>query len=203
MFKAQKTAKADAPDQPDPLAPSAEYLAAVAHYREISERHAELFNAESGMRLARSMAASGDNKRVPEKLRATAHPYIKLARKRPEKISENLLDVQDELAEFLPIFFAETEAIAAAKRRETNRLAGLLQPRHRAAVREMASALEQLSRATEAEREVRAELARRAPLPTSPNLPDLSGELLLGCMFEHDGRLWSWARHIRKLGILQ
>ncbi len=203
MLNLRKTTDADVTDAPDPLAPSEEYQTAQAHYAEVSAKHREMRARDEGLRLAISIAASGEGKRVPSHLHEKARPFKKLAVKRPEKVADLLADVRDEIEEHTPIYFAANEAIAAAKRRETNRLACELQPRHRAAVKAMAAALEALSRAMEHEIGARAELARLAPQPTSPNLPDMSGELGTGMMFEHDGIMWLWARRVRQLGILK
>jgi len=201
MLKAKFKA---AEDTADPLAPSAEFIEAKKRQAEISARHRDLTERSEGLDLAVSMASSpGDSRRVPDALKQRAQPYRKLAQKRPHKVADMIDECRLEFEEFLETYYAETEAWAISQRRETNRIACLLQPAQRAAVRVMASAIESLSQATADERECRAELRRLAPLPESPNLPDLSSGLEVGCLSDWGGPAWRWARQIRKLKILE
>ena len=186
------------------MAPSPELLEARARWTEISAKHRDLTERSEGLTLATSLASSPeDSRRVPDALKPRAKPYRKLAQKRPHKVADMIDECRLEFEEFLETYYAETEAWAVSQRRETNRLGCLLQPRQRAAVRAMATAMEALSQATADECDVRDELRQRAPLPASPNLPDLSGDLELGTLADHGGRAWNWARRIRKLGILE
>src|SRR5688572_10999475 len=96
--------------------------------------------------------------------REIAGTNLALAMRRPEKLGERLTDLQFERDELHPAFCREYEAYEAAVRAETTRQALLLQNRQKQAVKSIASALESLSQAISAEREVRAELASKAPL---------------------------------------
>ena len=89
-----------------------------------------------------------------------------------------------------------------AQRSETNRVAVGLQDGHRVAVREIATALEALSRAVAGEREIHDELRRLAPMPESPNLPNMHGDLLDAAVSEWGSTAWRWARRLQKLKIL-
>ena len=188
----------------DAMAPSAEFLEAKARWTEISAKHQELVEKRDALGLALSLAASPENaRRVSDAVRQFAHPYKKLAERRRSKAIAEREDTVYALDEMTPAHSAEAEIWAAVRQRETNRLGCLLQPRHRAAVKAMAAAMEALSRATADECDVRDELRRLAPLPISPNLPDLSSDLCLGQMADWGGVAWTWARRLRTLGILE
>lgn len=193
------------PRQPQQeTAEPSDFEIARARYAEVCEKRRALEARHQGLKMALSLAANpGDVHRVPDTLKNLAHPNLKLARKRPEKVATMAADVRDELDELMATFPDEHERWQAAQRRETERVAGELQGRHRAAVTDMVKAVEKLSRAIDDERQVRAELARVAPLPTSARLPDLSAELLIGALGERDSPASNWARRLRKLGILK
>ena len=200
-----RTARKASPETDvDPLAPSAEFLAATARWSEASAKHAELIDAIDGRKLALSLALHPeDADRVPAHLREKAEPYRRVAQRRRDRVISDLADAEIELAEYKPTFQAEHEAYQAALRHETNRLSAILQPQHREAVVAIGAALEQLSRAIVAEREVRADLARIAPLPTSANLPDLSGDLQVGCLGDWQSPAWEWRRRCHQIGVFK
>ena len=186
-----------------PPAGLSEFEAAAARWNEIRGTRNALLDKIASCRLAISMANNpGDNGNVPDPLRAKAEPYLRDARKWPEKLREIIGETELELENINKTYSDENDLWEAARRRETNRLALALQPKHRAAVRRMADAIEALSAAIADERECRAELRRIAPLPESPNLPDLSSDLLVGCVSEYNAPAWHWARRIRKMNIL-
>ena len=72
-----------------------------------------------------------------------------------------------EIEDSAKAFQAERDAFNEAVRTESNRIATELAPTHKAAVRRIATAIEELSRAVTAERAVREEFARLAPEQTS------------------------------------
>ncbi len=202
MSKAKfKTVEAAAPD---PLAPSPEFLEARALWAEVDAKRRKLIESRDGLQLAISITANPINsQRMPEGLRQKAHPYLKLARKRRAKALADSDEISIEIEDTAPDYFAASEGWHGAKRSETNRIGAHLQTGQRAAVRIMVKAVEDLSAAMAAERECRAELRRLAPLPESPNLPDLSSGLEVGCLSDWGGPAWRWARQIRKLQILE
>ena len=187
----------------DSLAPSVEFEAAKSHWNEISAKHVELVDRTDGMRLAISFALHGIDKHTPAHLREKAKPYMRTADRRPVKFAEEIEDAETELADFKPKLGVENEAWQAALRRETDRLGATLQPRHREAVVSIGAALEALSQAILAERQVRADLARLAPLPTSANLPDLSSTLQVGCLGDWDSPAWNWRRRCHQIGVFK
>ena len=97
-------------------------------------------------------------------------------------------------------FQAERDAFNEAVRTESNRIATELAPTHKAAVRRIATAIEELSRAVTAERAVREEFARLAPEQTSARSA-LDG--IWGSLADPNGMLSNWARTARKLGYLE
>lgn len=187
----------------DTPSPAAEYAAAAHHWGEcIGERDCLVAKVEA-IRLAFSLARSGDNDLTPKNLVDAARPYRRLASKRPAKLTDDLAVIEQQIIDHHKDMAAEADAWSRARRRETNRLAVELQPRHRAVVKAMGGAIEALSQAIADEREVREELRRRAPLPDSANLPDLSSDLLIGTVADFGGPANTWARRVRKLGILE
>jgi hypothetical protein len=114
----------------------------------------------------------------------------------------SLLDhVQERMEAEQPAWIAACEAWSAACIRETARIARSLQPRQRTAVRKIAGAVEGLSAAMAEERAVRKELAEKAPLPSSSELPDLS--MGFGGLEAWDSPFSAWGRKVRQLGILR
>lgn len=202
MLRKTKSAAAET-DQADPLAPSPEFTQALQRWRAVSEKRTELLDRVDGLKFAISVGQSSESPDMPDNLRVKAEPFLATAHKRPQRAQAALEDAEDEFSNFLPKYFAESDAFKAAQRRETNRIAMLLQPRHREAVMAMVAAVEDLSRAIAAEREVRQELRERAPLPESATLPDFSSELGLGCIYEPGGIAWRWVRRLRKIGLIK
>ena len=183
----------------DPGAPSAEFEAARERWSELSATHGKLNGAIEGMRSARAMVGAAA---VPEVLKEQIKPYARLARLHPQKLNEQLADAEYEFEQFLPKYVAGKEEFDAACSRETNRIALALQPRHRAAVMAMATAVEMLSQAIADEREVRAELRRIAPSGTSANLPDVSTCLAIGTLDDWRAPAAEWRRLVRRIGVL-
>ena len=201
MTKLEKTKANGA----DPLAPSKQYLAAEKHWRELDAARAQLINQIEGGKLALSLSRSpGDAGRLPERLKKLQEPYLKLAEDDPENLAERIKRAHRDLGALSDGDGESTfDAWQGAQRRETNRIAKLLQPAHRAAVVKMVKAVELLSQAIIAERAVLAELAERAPLGQSMFLPDLGCELHVGTLADYDSPLWRWARRVRELKIFK
>ena len=190
----------------DAMAPSSEFIEARKRWAEISAKHSELTERHDGLETAASLARNPqDARRVSEATKAKAFPYKKLAQKRGGKVIGMIDDLLDEIEESAPAYFAEAEDWRLAQQREVNRVACLLQPRQRQAVKAMVHAVEALSQAIADERAVRDDLRRLAPFSQtgSPNLPDLSSDLEVGCLSDWGGIASNWAKRLRKLGILE
>ena len=180
-----------------------EFEAAEARWKEFRDKDRELIEREEGLKLAlASSSSSGIDDRMPQHLRDRAEQIAQGVR-RPQELNALLERVHDEIADFKPKLSEEYETYQAARRRETNRLAGELQPRHRSAVKAMAKALEALSLAMTEEIDTRAELVRVAPEHLSSKLPDCSTGLLVGTLADWNSPASEWARAMRKLTILE
>ena len=131
----QKTAEPPVPD----------FETARARWTEFRDKDRDLTDRHEGVKLALTFAKGGVGNLTPQHLRDKAEPYLKLAKRRPRMLAAQLDDLLDEIEDFKPKLGVEHELYQAARRRETNRLAGELQPRHRAAIKAMAKALESLS----------------------------------------------------------
>ncbi len=187
------------------LAPSKQYLAAERHWRELDAARARLISEIEGGKLALSLSRSpGGAGRVPERLKKLQEPYLKLAEDDPENLAERIKRAHRDLGALRDGKASDSfEVWQGAQRRETNRIAKLLQPAHREAVVKMVKAVEALSQAIIAERAVLAELAERAPLGQSMFLPDFGCELHVGTLADYDSPLWRWARRVRELKIFK
>ena len=180
-----------------------EFEAAEARWKECRDKDRDLIEREEGLKLAlTSSSSSGIDNRTPQHLRDRAEQIVQGVR-RPQELNSLLEHVHDEIADFKPKLGAENEAWQGAQQRETNRFGALLQPRHREAVVSIGAALEALSQAILSERQVRAELVRLAPLPTSANLPDLSSTLQVGCLGDWDSPAWNWRRRCHQIGVFK
>jgi hypothetical protein len=187
-------------EPPPKLSP---YETACQRWRGFDAKRKELIERIDGMRLAYSFARSEDMTQVPAHLVEKAKPFMIEARRRPARLVENISELEDERAEQASVIQAERELHQAAQRAETNRIANELQPRHKAAVKAMAAAMEKLSQAIADEREVREELKKSAPLPNSAKLPDLFSDLLVGTLADWGSPMWKWAKKVRDLGALK
>lgn len=179
-----------------------EFEAAEARWDEINGTHTELVEREEAMRLALSLAVSKNTDRVPQHLRDKAAPHLKLAQRRRPKLIDALADLTEEIQDHNPVAHAAREEWERAQRAETNRIALGLQGRHRSAVKEIATALEALSRAIAAEQDCHDELRRQAPKPTSPNLPDLHSDFHDMAVSQWGSTAWHWAKCVRDLKII-
>jgi hypothetical protein len=120
----------------------------------------------------------------------------------PRQIRRELEEVQetvDALTEQAP---AEFQAWELARRAEADRIALELQPAHRAAALAIARAVEQLSAAIIAERQVRAEFAAFGLEPESGYLPDASSRLRAGTLAEFESNVSAWRRDMLRLGVI-
>lgn len=181
---------------------------AMTEFNRIQEKREKLFQSLEGMKLARSFSVTSGKlsdveDRVPDHLKEKAKPYFDMAVGRPNKLLESILDAEDSISKIAPEFIAAHENLEAEKRHETNRVAEQFQPKHRETVKRMVQALEDLSQAMADEKEVRAQFAKAAPLPTSSRLPDLSIEHFCGSITDWGSPAWEWARKIRKLEIVR
>lgn len=181
----------------------AEFESAKTAWTEAQTKHRELHDRLEAMELARSLAsAPGAKPAMPDHLRKRAKPFLKLATRNREKLVRDIADLKYACEDFQPIYVAAHEAWEFAQNELTNRIAIGLQDVHQAAVKQIAEALESLSRAIAAEREVHAELGRLAPKSMSGYLPNMSNELWDFAVSEWGSKAWRWAKRARELKIL-
>lgn len=178
---------------------------ARAVWLEVEAAHTELRDRIEGLEAALGSTGLGKvDARVPDHVRAKAAPFMDLVSnpRGLKKAARQLENARDELADRQPLYADARTAWELAQRRRTNEIAGDLQPRQREAVKAIAAALENLSKAIAAERAARAELKSMAPLPESAKLPDLSGDLLDMAISEWHSTAWHWSQKITKLGVI-
>lgn len=123
--------------------------------------------------------------------------------KRRPKAIDDLAELTDRIQEHAPILATARDDLARAKRNATNEAALTLQPRHKAAVRRIADALENLSRALAEEADLHDELRRTAPLAESKFMPDMHSDLHDMALSKRGSRASEWARKARTLKILE
>jgi chromosome segregation ATPase len=186
--------------KPDP--PTA-WQTAQARYRAAFETRQELMRSVEARTLALSLARNPTAAACSrtDDARKEAGPFLKIAARRPEVLEEEIRALGYEIEDTAKAFQAERDAYNEAVRAESNRVATELAPKHQAAVRRIAKAIEELSRACSAERDIRAEFAARAPEPVSARLPPMDG--VWGCLGEANSMLSGWARVARRLGYLE
>ena len=189
--------------KPRTAEPVSEFDAAKARWIEATAKHRELVERAEAMELALKFTSEDAVGRAPQHLREKAGPFLKLAAKRRPKVIEQLADTEVEIEDSTPMYQVDRDLYQAACRRETSRIARDLQPRHRAAVKAIATALEALSLAIEEETTTRAELAHVAPERVSAHLPDCSHDLVVGTLADWNSPASAWARRMRKLSVLE
>jgi uncharacterized protein YukE len=120
------------------------------------------------------------------------------------RLHQQLEDVREELEAIQGQVAAEHDLWQAALAAEHERVALTLQPRHRQAVEAIGQAVEQLSQAITAEREVREEMQATGLAPLgSALLPDCSSMLRVGTLDEWSSRASAWARDMHRIGIIR
>ncbi|MFZ2652022.1 MAG: hypothetical protein WA210_18140 [Burkholderiaceae bacterium] len=188
--------------KPEPASVS-DYDKAKMRWTEVSSARNAVAHNIRRRHLAQSIAfyneASQD--RTARVREIAGADYIRLATRRPEEFARETRELEFQFEESAAAFAAEVDAWNSARRTESNRIARELQPSHRNAVKEIAAALESLSRAIGSERAVRAEFARLAPEPVSALLPGMSPTI--GTLGEWASQPAQWSRSARKNGYLQ
>lgn len=181
-----------------------EFEAAQSEFKAVQGKHMEMCGRLETMKLAQNYAGAKDitKTNAPAHLQERAKPFMKLAGRRPEKFREQIEDLWIEIEEHQPFYTRANEIWQAAMQAETARIAIELQPRHREAVRNIATAFEDLSKAIADEQALHAELKQTAPLPVSNYMPRLTDEFGDICLSVWGSRAWRWVRHVKKLKII-
>ena len=180
------------------------YEKAESRWAALDGERQALARTVTGAKLALSMARSRNADRVPQHLREATAEFAEEAETAPHrleaKINKDHARLRKLEQEKVPI---EYERLAAARRARTNELAASMQPEHRAIIQRMTDAVQALSDAILAERELHARLKREAPLDTSAKLPNVSQILGTGALSDRDSQLWAYRAFINRLGILK
>lgn len=150
-------------------APDALEIAATA-LAEVRAREAEIISRVSAMKLALSYRVGGAHPDVNPEFDASAAPYLIKASRWPDQLAEDIDNLEHELAELKPTILGATEDYQEKAEKATDAIARTLRPAYLNSIREIAKALETLSRALETERRLQEELRRRAPLAGSQML---------------------------------
>ena len=205
-----RSSPAVAPDpvvaEPTDLELSADFLAEQKSYRGVREEHRRLQTEAEG---ARAVATLDGMSRADREQRQVAHLNQKAAaflagRTLTARELARALETTDEaVVTHEPTVEAAKHRFYRARDAEILRLAHLLKPDHRAAVLQLARALEVVSAAIEAERAVRAKLTAAGIGDAPAVLPDTSAELGLGTFDEWNSRLSEWRRKYHVLGVLK
>lgn len=122
-------------------------------------------------------------------------------RPKVRKLEKLLETTRDELEDIIVKVPAAGEVIAAEKSRKAAEVAAELQPAHRAAVQEIAKALEALSAAVVREVEIRAELTRRTGEICNSRLPILLFPGV-GALDDFSSPAAAWFRMAERHGLL-
>ena len=121
----------------------------------------ELISRLEGARMALGLAESppGDGEQRSALVEEKAKAYLDGRRADPDRLRREIRELQDQVADAADQHAAESEAWRLALEAEQQRLAEICRPKHAAAVRQIARAVEMLSAAVQTERDVRAGLA--------------------------------------------
>lgn len=186
---------------PPTLDVAAEYAAAESAWCDIRARTREVRSEIERRRLASSFALLSE---VPERSRdlaATVADLITATRRSPLKAASDLEALEFDLAVLQPQHVAAHEAYTVARNAMAAQVAMTFRDRHLEATKEIVAAIDSLSAALQAERDIRAEYAAVSPEPTSIHLPDISRDLSQMDLSRWDSIAAVWARRVRNFGV--
>jgi hypothetical protein len=159
MALARKTA-------PPPAAPT-EFEAAQARWRAIRDRRRAMIDRLEGARSAHDAAGLPFDE-LPDTTKTRIIKYLDNRRMSLDRIRREISEIEDSLQVFDEEHAAEAEVWKRAKAAEEARLVATVRPAHREVVIQIARAVQSLSDAVEAERELLAEAhAAGASLPAA------------------------------------
>jgi len=189
--------------KPDPPAPdvAAEFAAAETAWRDVNARMREVRTEIDRRQLASNFAPFSD---IPERSRdlaATVADLITVTRRSPLKAASDLEALEFDLAVLQPQHVAAHEAYTVARNAMAAQLAMTFRDRHLEATKQIVAAIDALSAALQAERDIRAEYAAVSPEPQSHLLPDISRDLSQMDLSRWDSIAAVWARRVRNFGV--
>jgi hypothetical protein len=177
----------------------------AAYQAAATERHALRARAaalEAALTLSGYQPVEGDSAHGLRLLAAQAETVLQGRQLGATQLRLELETVREQQRAFAERFRAAEEAWERARAMEAARLARELRPRHQAAVRALAAAVEQLSAAIAAERSARAALPAELAPRGHDLLPNASGDLLLGTLDDDRSLASAWTQRMRLLGLL-
>ena len=188
-----------------PLKAASPFQGARARWNAAQAEHQALLERIEGLEAALVLTGMlpGEPDQERNRVVATrAERYLQGRQISRRRLALELEETRETLPASLERLHEERSAFDRASRDEAERAAKALVPHHRAAVLDLAKAVEVLCRSIAAEAAVRQEFARTAPEPASLLLPDVGSELLLGTLDDYHSPASAWARRLRSLGVL-
>lgn len=196
--------KSSAALKPDPPAidVAAEYESALATWRDVDGKMKDLHRQIERRRLARNLAAFAE---IPERSKAIAADVTGLiiaSQRSPLKAASDIEALEFDLAELQPRHVAAHESYIRARGAMSAAIAQTFRERHLAATRGIVAAVDAVSAALQAEKDVRSDFAAIAPEATSCLLPDVASDLREMDLSRWDSKASIWARRVRNFGVL-
>jgi hypothetical protein len=189
--------------KPDPPAPDVTdiFVAAESTWRATNAEMRELRTEIERRQLASNFTPFSD---IPERSRdlaATVTDLITATRRSPLKAAADLESLEFDFAVLQPKHTRAHEAFIAARNAMAAQIAMTFRDRHLEATKQIVAAIDALSAALQAERDIRAEYAATSPEPTSIHLPDISRDLSQMDLSRWDSIAAVWARRLRHFGV--
>ncbi|MET4041757.1 hypothetical protein ABIC03_003448 [Bradyrhizobium sp. RT6a] len=168
----------------------------VAALEQVTQRFNELIAMRDGIKLAIAIKRHGKNRDAGPDAYAGAEQYSGLARNERRAIVQ-IDQAEDQLEEIWPHLDAARERVRICRDRRALEVAATYQPRHKKAVREIAKALETLSKAVAAEQQIHIDFL--AEMPGVDYLPNFGGawrSALLGLPNSLGSEWIRWGQHV-------
>lgn len=196
-----KSALAVKPDPPI-VDVTAEYHAAAAAWRDINSKMRALRETIDKRRLAANFAACTE---IPERSKHLARGIEDLviaSSRSPLRAASDIEGLEFDLAELQPAHVAAHDAYIVARGAMAAQIALTFRERHLAATQDIVAAVDALSLAIQAERNVRADFAAVSPEPHSCALPNIADDLGEMDLSRWDSQASIWARKMRNFGVV-
>lgn len=173
-------------------------------YTTTSNKFRELVELYERLKLAQQLAAVGEKLDDRSEVAiARAGELLAKARRHPRKVAQEIEEAFNDIPDARAAMVAAQEKLRDARAARADEVAVALRPRHRAAARKIAKALETLSIALAEEEDVRVELAKLVPNVRSRHLPDVSSGLWVANLSLWHSAAAAWARDMRAAGFIE
>jgi hypothetical protein len=196
------SAKPDPPVAVETPSPdiAAEYEAASAAWHEVNTTMRDLRARLERLRLAKSFAGVDVPERSRELAATVAGLTIACVRS-PLRAASDIESLEFDVVALQPEHTAAHDRYLSARSAAAAQIAMSFRGRHLEATQNIVVAVEMLSSAIAAERDVRQEFARASPEATSVLLPPISDDLREMDLSRWDSTASVWARRIRNFGV--